>query len=449
MIWKFKLLFCCLLTSSLSDAANILGVWPVASLSQYSLGAALFEELTANGHNITFLTPYGESGFRNNITFIRLDGFALIDALEIQEDTFATNLTRQLDRCNSTLNHPEIGKVLLSYHNFDLFIMDDLMNDCLLGIANYLQVPVIKYRCNNDQRTDIGASTHKKSFFEKLQSPFLKVFELFSYHCQYVPQQDAIYRNYFKELLPNAPALKDLINNVSLMFVNTHPLMREPTVFAPNEIEVGGLHMKQMLKDVEPYFIELMDKAKNVIYFSMGANLKSADMNPDTLDVILKVFASMESTLVLWKFETIQLKERHPKNVIIGPWMPQQEILAHKNLKVFITHGGFLSSMEAIYYGIPIVGIPITDAQKVNMERAVNQGYGINVDIFTMTQLSLKTAINAALNDKTYRNNATELSKLFKDTLVKPLDKAVYYVEHVLRTQGAHHLKTSLLKQHH
>lgn len=185
-----------------------------------------------------------------------------------------------------------------------------------------------------------------------------------------------------------------------------------------------------------------MDKAKDVIYFSMGAHIRSSDLNPDILDVILKVFASMENTLILWKFESIKLKDRHPKNVIIGPWMPQQEILAHKNLKVFITHGGFLSTMEAIYYGKPIVGIPLTNVQKVNMKRAVNQGYGIYVDIFTMTEISLQTAINAVLNDNSYQSNVTELSKLFQDNLVKPIDKAVYYVEHVIRTQGAKHFKT-------
>ena len=175
----------------------------------------------------------------------------------------------------------------------------------------------------------------------------------------------------------------------------------------------------------------------------MGANIKSSDLNPETLDVILKVFASMETTLILWKFESIRLKDRHPKNVIIGPWMPQQEILAHKNLKVFITHGGFLSTMEAMYYGKPIVGIPITNAQKLNMDRAVNQGYGIQIDIFTMTELSLQTAINVALTNKDYQTNATKLSTLFKNNLIKPIDKAVYYVEHVIRT---HHHKTSANK---
>lgn len=42
-----------MLTSSLTNAANILGIWPLASRSHYSLGLALFEELAVNGHNVS------------------------------------------------------------------------------------------------------------------------------------------------------------------------------------------------------------------------------------------------------------------------------------------------------------------------------------------------------------------------------------------------------------
>ncbi|CAO1444299.1 unnamed protein product [Diamesa hyperborea] len=442
-----KLFLFYLLTSSLSDAANILGVWPVASRADYSLGLALFNELAANGHNITFMSPYGQSDGHDNIKFIKLDG-AVEAANSIEFETNENSLTSILmhqmevgaEIGNFTLNHPKIQEVLLSNEKFDLFIMDDLMNDCLLGIANYLQVPVIKFRSSNDIPTgddsNIEMFTTQHGFYNRVRKSFFKVLEIFQYDYQYIPQQEAIYKSYFNKIAPQSaePALKELINDVSLVLVNSHPLMQESRVYLPaNVIEIGGLHLKQLTDDVEPHLFRLMDKAKDVIYFSLGGYIKSADLNPDILDVILKVFASMESTLILWKFESIKLKDRHPKNVIIGPWMPQQEILAHKNLKVFITHGGFLSTMEAINYGKPIVGIPFTNVQKLNMKRAVNQGYGIYVDIFTMTELSLQTAINAALNDNTYQSNATELSKRFQDILVKPIDKAVYYVEHQIR----------------
>lgn len=182
-----------------------------------------------------------------------------------------------------------------------------------------------------------------------------------------------------------------------------------------------------------------MNKAVNgIIYFSMGGNIKSSDLPMEIIDAFVKVFASMKDVLVLWKFESVALKDKHSGNVIIGPWMPQQEILKHKNLKVFITHGGLLSSMEAIYYGKPIIGIPIFNDQRFNMARAVKQNYGIKLDYDKISENSVRNAIETVFNDTSYQENAEKLSALFKDNPIKPIDKAAYYVEHVLRTNATH-----------
>jgi glucuronosyltransferase len=56
--------------------------------------------------------------------------------------------------------------------------------------------------------------------------------------------------------------------------------------------------------------------------------------------------------------------------------LPQQDLLAHPNLKVFVTHGGLLSLQEALYHQTPLVGIPLGNDQKPNMLRAEKKGYG-------------------------------------------------------------------------
>lgn len=192
-----------------------------------------------------------------------------------------------------------------------------------------------------------------------------------------------------------------------------------------------------------------MDKAVNgIIYFSLGSHIKSSDLPMEKLEVFLKVFAlkSLENVLVLWKFESVALKERHGNNIIIGPWMPQQEILKHKNLKVFITQGGFLSTMEALFFGKPVIGIPFFNEQKSNMVRAAAQGYGLELNYDSLSEGSLKSAIDIMFNDTSYRSNAEKLSAVFRDSPIKPIDVAVHYVEHLLRTGGAAHLKTAATK---
>lgn len=190
-----------------------------------------------------------------------------------------------------------------------------------------------------------------------------------------------------------------------------------------------------------------MNKAEHgIIYFSLGATIKSSDLPPEKLEVFLNLFSSMENVLVLWKFESIALKDRHPKNAIIGPWLPQQEILNHKNLKVFITHGGLLSTMEALYYAKPIIGVPLFNDQKLNMAKAQSQGYGLTLDFDLLSEASLKEAVDIMFNDTSYRENAEKLSVVFKDNPITPIDKAVHYVEHVIRNNGAPHLKTAATK---
>lgn len=42
-----------------------------------------------------------------------------------------------------------------------------------------------------------------------------------------------------------------------------------------------------------------------------------------------------------------------------------------------------------------------------------------------------------------FKEKATELSAIFHDQPLKSLQKAVYWIEYVLRHNGAHHLKTA------
>lgn len=42
-----------------------------------------------------------------------------------------------------------------------------------------------------------------------------------------------------------------------------------------------------------------------------------------------------------------------------------------------------------------------------------------------------------------FKEKAMEFSKIFKDQQLKSLDKAIYWIEYVIRHDGAHHLKTN------
>lgn len=104
---------------------------------------------------------------------------------------------------------------------------------------------------------------------------------------------------------------------------------------------------------------------------------------------------------VLWKWEQPALPEI-PNNVLIRKWFPQSGILAHPNIRLFITHGGLLSSIEAVFHGLPILGLPVFGDQHVNIARAVHKGYGRSIGLRDLIEKSFSAAINEMIQNDRY-----------------------------------------------
>nr|CAD7604575.1 unnamed protein product [Timema genevievae] len=187
-----------------------------------------------------------------------------------------------------------------------------------------------------------------------------------------------------------------------------------------------------------------MDDAKEgVVYFSLGSNLQSSDMPEYKREAFLKAFSKLKQK-VLWKFEADNLPGQ-PANVKIQKWLPQSDILGHPNIRLFMTHGGLLSTQEAIYNGVPLVGIPIFADQKVNVLKSEESGFAKMVDFQNITEASLDLVLNEVLSNPTYLNNAKRISKIYLDQPKPPMDLAVYWTEYVIRHKGAPHLRSAAL----
>ena len=82
---------------------------------------------------------------------------------------------------------------------------------------------------------------------------------------------------------------------------------------------------------------------------------------PDSrIQAIFDAFAQIPQRVIM-KLDDISDKTtlKVPNNVLLKPFLPQQDILAHKNTKLFITHCGMHGVMEAIYHAVPMVGMPV------------------------------------------------------------------------------------------
>lgn len=145
---------------------------------------------------------------------------------------------------------------------------------------------------------------------------------------------------------------------------------------------------------------------------------------------------------MIWKFEDESI-ENLPKNVMLRKWLPQNDLLAHPKIELFITHGGMQSNLEAVHYGVKILVIPFAFDQHRNAMLAESAGYGKYLEFNDITKESLTAAFDDLLNNKKYTVKAKEIASIFRTNPIGPMDEFIYWVEYVIQFRGAKHLKSS------
>lgn len=136
----------------------------------------------------------------------------------------------------------------------------------------------------------------------------------------------------------------------------------------PNVIPVGGLHIKEA-KPLPAHIESFIDAShRGAILFSLGSNFRSDSMSGDTQYAFIEAFRQLPDYHFLWKFESEVSASQMPKNVFVSRWLPQADILAHPKTRLFFTHAGLLSTQEAIWRGVPMLGMPfVFDQHMVNV----------------------------------------------------------------------------------
>lgn len=185
----------------------------------------------------------------------------------------------------------------------------------------------------------------------------------------------------------------------------------------------------------------MLDNAHDgAIFMSLGSNVRSSDLSSEKLSIFLNKFKSIKQKIV-WKFET-ELPNK-PDNVIVGKWLPQNDILAHPNIKVFISHCGKGGVTEAKYHGVPVLGIPLFAEQSGNIDVLVAEGWALKIPFGNLNKTIFSESLDEILVNPKYRQKAQKLSELYRDRPEHPLDKAAFWIEYVIRHNGAKHMQSS------
>lgn len=68
-----------------------------------------------------------------------------------------------------------------------------------------------------------------------------------------------------------------------------------------------------------------------------------------------------------------------------------------------MTHGGMMSCQEALYHGVPILGIPLFADQPRNIETFKRRGMALELDMKNLTVAALDNALHEILKNPKFR----------------------------------------------
>lgn len=86
------------------------------------------------------------------------------------------------------------------------------------------------------------------------------------------------------------PTVEELERSISVILINCHRSITSPRPTMPGIVSIGGAHIKPpkaLPADLQNY----LDNAKDgVIYFSLGAYMKSANMPTEKIAIFIGIF---------------------------------------------------------------------------------------------------------------------------------------------------------------
>ncbi|XP_045540164.1 UDP-glucosyltransferase 2 [Papilio machaon] len=451
-------------TISCIESARILAMFPTPSISHQVVFRPLTQELAKRGHEVIVITTdpaFSEGQAPKNLTEIDVHDISYTkwrkimskieniprDPIEQVQVIISASFTVFEHQVKSA-RVQEILKYKEDY--FDLILVEACIRPAL-GLSYVFKAPVIQvssFGAVMDNHDIMGSSTHPM-FYPNLARDRLynltiweKISQLKNEYKNFMYTMNRELDNQILKRLfgNNAPSVDKLYDNVAMLFLNIHPIWDDNRPVPPGVIYLGGLHQnpqKELPKDLKSY----LDSSNNgVIYFSLGTNVKPSNLPPEKLEAIIKVFSRLPYD-VLWKWDNDQLPGRS-SNIKISKWLPQSDLLRHPKIKLFITQGGLQSTDEAITAGVPLIGIPMLADQWYNVEKYVHHKIGLMVNIDTLTEEKFESALKSILTDNSYRENIVRLRSIMQDQPQRPLERAVWWTEYMLRHGGARHLRS-------
>ncbi|XP_026200065.1 UDP-glucuronosyltransferase 2A1-like [Anabas testudineus] len=467
------LLILCMTSSA--NGGNIL-VW-YAEASHWINLKPVLETLIDRGHQVTVLIPSVSMFMKTNEpSRFRYEPFNASFSLEAMEtfmdkvfqfsmyemdqmsylqiyikfmDMMKTNMKFSLGYLDGVLKSDTTMKKLKE-GNYDLLLADPIYPGSDLT-AEILGIPLIfslRFSIANNWERLCGQLPAPPSFVPAAMSKLTdkmnfseRVWNFVFYILQDIVLDNVFWKEldkYYSEVKGTPTSACEMMSTADIWLMRTYWDFDFPRPFLPNFKFVGGIHCR-LAKPLPENMEEFVQSSGNdgIVVFTLGSMIKN--ITTERANMIASALSQIPQK-VLWRYRGEKPKTLGA-NTRIFDWIPQNDLLGHPKTRAFITHGGTNGIYEAIYHGVPMVGIPMFVDQPDNMVHMKSKGAAVIVDFNSMKTEDLRDAVNTVINEKSYKENAMRLSSMHRDRPMSARDEAVFWIEFTMRNKGAKHLR--------
>ncbi|KAM6907699.1 UDP-glucuronosyltransferase 2C1-like [Xenentodon cancila] len=460
------------------DGGNIL-VYPVDG-SHWINMKILLEELHARGHNITVIRASTSWYIKETSPLYTTVTLQIDKGFENFFDVFLEQQLKMQRERASILTFFKLTKYYLSMiteahsiwceitagifdnqdlvksftdSKYDLVLTDPAIAGGVV-LAKYLKLPLVlnvRWITSGDGHFILAPSplsyipvpgsglTDKMNFIQRVKNVFFHGLILFQEKFMVGPIYDSICEKYIE----GGCDIVSLLQEADIWLFRSDFVFDFPRPTMPNVAYIGGFQCKPaqpLPADLEEFVQSAGEHG--VIIMTLGTLVNA--LPKEVTDEIASAFAKMPQK-VIWKHKG-ERPSTQGNNTLIVDWMPQKDLLGHPQVKVFVAHGGTNGVQEAIYYGVPVLGIPLFFDQYDNLLRLQERGAAKIIQLSDFNGHSFDESIKEVLHQDSYRKNMQRLSHLHRDQPLTPMDQAVFWVEYVIRHRGAPHLRTTAYK---
>uniref|UniRef100_A0A3B5L5K4 UDP-glucuronosyltransferase n=1 Tax=Xiphophorus couchianus TaxID=32473 RepID=A0A3B5L5K4_9TELE len=420
----------------------------------------IIEELVRRNHKVTVLVPDASPSVNYNSSrdaakFNFLVPFSRSDMNNIMQDFIQFSMYKAhnsslLDRflvpltimgkfsqigkqqCHAMLKNQQLMATLRDAA-FDVVILDPMVV-CGDLVADVLGVPLVL-----SLRFSFGSTLERHCGQAPMPASFIPASPLpYSDHMTFGERLVNMLTYTGMSVLRSPSSFCSSLGRADVWLIRTFWDIETPRPIPPNFFYVGGLHCRpanQLPEDLEAFMQSSGDAGVVLVTFgSMVTNL-----SPDRANVIASALGRLPQK-VIWRYRGKTPATLSP-NTKLFDWIPQNDLLGHQLTRAFVTHGGTNGLYEALFHGVPVVGIPLFGDQPDNLARLSRRGAAVVLHFNHMTVDELEQALHAVINEPSFRSNMQQLSLLQQQQPVAPLSTAAFWLEFVMRHGGAKHLR--------